>query len=158
MNWLIMKNYIAYRDQVNNETKNDIQTNVMSSPLPWSSFFKKTVSGKKLETARRKRTEYIYHSRTANDSKAAFSSITISPANTHKYLVEFTPYHIRSPLPAYASKIGRPLRYTSKIKATLLSSVVSLSSHSRGSATDSEPFWAIDEAEIVPMYACVGGL
>ena len=48
MSLLIMKNDIAYRDQVNHETKTNFQTNVMPSPLPWSTFFLKTVSGKKI--------------------------------------------------------------------------------------------------------------
>ena len=153
-----MKNDIAYRDQVNHETKNNFQTNAMSSPLPWSTFFLETVSGKKLDSERRIWMECINQSRTTSYSKAAFPRITISRANTHMYLVELIPCHVRSTLPAYALKTSRPLRYASKIKATLLSSVVSLSSHSRCTASDSEPFWAINEAEIVPMYACVGGL
>ena len=159
MTWLlILKDYIAYRDQLNRETKNLVATNIMSCSLPWSTFFSNTISGRKLENARRKRTECINHSAAANDSKTAFTRNKSSRANTHVYLVGFIPYQIRSPLPAYALKTRRPLRYASKIKARLLSSVASLSSSLKGCAADSEPFWAIDEAELVPMYACVGGL
>ena len=159
MTWLLsLKDYIAYRDQLNRETKNLIATNIMSSSLPWSTFFSNTVTGRKLENARRKRMECMNNSRAANDSKTAFSRITTSRANTHVYVVKIFPYQIHSPLPAYALKTRRPLRYASKIKARLFSSVASLSSRLKGYATDSEPFWAIDEAELVPMYACVGGL
>lgn len=159
MSWLlILKTYIAYRDQVDRETKNFIETNIMSNSLPWSTFFSNTVSSRKLENAQRKRMECMNNSRAANDSKTAFSRITTSRANTHVYLVRIFSYQIHSPLPAYALKTRRPLRYASKIKASLLSSVASLSSHLKGYATDSEPSWAIDEAELVPMYACVGGL
>ena len=54
MSWLIMKNDIAYRDQVYHKTNNNFQTNVMSSPLPCSTIFFKIQFGKVLESARRK--------------------------------------------------------------------------------------------------------
>ncbi len=161
MTWLIiLKNYIAYRDQVNCETKHVIETNVMSSPLPWSTFFSKTDFGKKLETAWRKRTEWITHSTHRKRIPDILLQISNLTSNHSRVRVLGRIYWMPHSLTAFCLHVEdmMPPSYASKIRARLLSSVTFLSSHWRGCTTDRWHLRAIDEAELVPMYACVGGL
>ena len=162
MTWLIiLKNFIAYqrsskpRDKELHRNQRHVQSTFVVYVLSKNGFREK-----KIETARRKRMECTTHSTRRKYIPDILSQIANLTSNHSRVRVLGRIYWMPHSLNAFCVHLEdmMPTSYTSKIRANLLSSVTSLSSHSRRCTNDRWLLWVIDEAELVPMYAYVGGL